>query len=768
MPLGHSRSATQEAGLTMKLPTRSHLVLLAGIAALLLTVVSCGNPTPPSVSAPTDVTVSSGPGYMIVSWAHGGEGVEGFEVHRSTVAGASLTAQQADPIATLGPDERRYKDEDVEPGATYSYSVVTLGGGGKSEPAVQSGGETTLEPGVALVVGTINHPLFTKPVVSVGAYIFLTAEQLAAVSGPVVLTGPPGWNGDAPFQLMTAETVPLDLPFSWFNTNIEAITGEYVMELELGANTVSAEATLDATHIVDRPEDVQLNLAGGELDSATWTVPAGSVSSWVGIFSGTYESPVREYSANTNDETISLSHLDLPAGSYYAAVFSTPWDLTEDAPEHIGQFDLGLSASPMVQSGEPAAVSVTWMTGGTDAEVAFTSTLADAYMAANPHEIGGAAYEVTIEVVKSPTTTGERLDAFRTLLEAQADDVHLLEVDIAWVGDLAEHLVDLSGYPEVEAVVPSHFPAIVETNTAGGRLVGLPLFADVGLLYFRTDLLAKYSFDEPPSTWDELEDMAAVIQAGERTEGNEDFWGYVWQGKAYEGLTVNGLEWIHSNAGGRIVEPEGVVSIDNANAVAALERAAGWVGTISPNEVTTFTEEGSRSVWQQGNAAFMRNWPYAFALSAGGAAAGNFSVTALPAGTAAGAGPTGALGGWQLAVNRYAPNADVAVDIALFAASYENQLARALAGGYLPTIPAVYDDAELLASDFDWLPLLRPSLESAVARPSTVTAPQYAAVSEAFYTAAHDVLTGAQTASDALGELGSDLEALLGMPAGDP
>ncbi len=119
-------------------------------------------------------------------------------------------------------------------------------------------------------------------------------------------------------------------------------------------------------------------------------------------------------------------------------------------------------------------------------------------------------------------------------------------------------------------------------------------------------------------------------------------------------------------------------------------------------------------------------------------------------------------------MNRYAPNADVAVDIALFAASYENQLARALAGGYLPTIPAVYEDAELLASDFDWLPLVRPSLERAVARPSTVTAPQYAAVSEAFYTAAHDVLTGAQTASDALGELGSDLEALLGMPAGDP
>ena len=420
------------------------------------------------------------------------------------------------------------------------------------------------------------------------------------------------------------------------------------------------------------------------------------------------------------------------------------------------------------QTGEPVGLTVTWMTGGTDAEVAFTSTLADAYMAANPHEIGGTAYEVAIEVVKSPATTGERLDAFRELLETEADDVHLLEVDIGWVGDLAEHLVDLSDFPEVEAVVPSHFPAIVESNTAAGRLVGLPLFADVGLLYYRTDLLTKYSFNDPPSTWAELETMATAIQEGERADGNADFWGYVWQGADYEGLTTNALEWVHSNGGGQIVEPAGVVSIDNPKAVEALERAAGWVGTISPDDVTTFGEEDSRSVWHQGNAAFMRNWPYAIALTEGGALAGNFSVTRLPAGTADGAGPTGTLGGWQLAVNRYAPNADVAVDVALFAADYENQLARALAGGYMPTIPDVYEDPALLASDFDWLPLLRPSLESAVARPSTVTAPQYAAVSEAFYTAVHEVLVGAQTATNALGDLGSDLETLLGMPAGDP
>src|SRR5690606_300665 len=200
------------------------------------------------------------------------------------------------------------------------------------------------------------------------------------------------------------------------------------------------------------------------------------------------------------------------------------------------------------------------------------------------------------------------------------------------------------------------------SNAANGRLVGLPLCADVGLLYYGTDLLAEYSFTTPPATWDELEEMAATIQAGERAAGNDDFWGYVWQGAAYEGLTTNALEWVYSNGGGQIVEPAGVVSIDNPNAVAAIERPAGWVGPISPAEVTSFQEESARSLWQQGNAAFMRNWPYAYALSSGGEAAGKFGISALPSGSDSGATQASTLGGWQLAVNRYAADAGVAVD----------------------------------------------------------------------------------------------------------
>ena len=109
--------------------------------------------------------------------------------------------------------------------------------------------------------------------------------------------------------------------------------------------------------------------------------------------------------------------------------------------------------------------------------------------------------------------------------------------------------------------------------------------------------------------------MAAKIQAGERAEGNQDFWGFVFQGKAYEGLTCDALEWVASSGGGTIVEMDGTISINNPQAVKAIQRAGEWVGTIAPLGVTGFAEEDSRAVFQAGNAAFHRNWPYVWSLA---------------------------------------------------------------------------------------------------------------------------------------------------------
>ena len=156
------------------------------------------------------------------------------------------------------------------------------------------------------------------------------------------------------------------------------------------------------------------------------------------------------------------------------------------------------------------------------------------------------------------------------------------------------------------------FERIVQNNTVEGfGLMGIPWFTDAGLLYYRTDLLEEYGFDAPPATWTELEEMATTIQEGERAD-NPDFWGFVWQGAAYEGLTCDALEWQVSYGGGEIVEPDGTISINNEQAALAFDTAAGWVGNISPPGVVSYQEEDARGVWQAGNSAFMRNWPYAY------------------------------------------------------------------------------------------------------------------------------------------------------------
>lgn len=413
----------------------------------------------------------------------------------------------------------------------------------------------------------------------------------------------------------------------------------------------------------------------------------------------------------------------------------------------------------MLVAGLASAQTVITVAGGAvGQELELTQAAIERYMELNP--------DVTIEVVQTGDFVEDRLGFYLQLFEAQSPDVDVFQIDVIWPGDLATHFVDLYEYGARE-VASQHFDAIIENNTVDGKLIGIPWFTDAGLLYYRTDLLEKYGYAGPPATWNELETMAAAIQEGERAAGNSDFWGFVWQGNAYEGLTCDALEWIASSNGGTIVSPDGVITINNAAAIDIVDQAAGWVGTISPNGVTSFGEEDARNMWQAGNAAFMRNWPYAYSLgnSADSAVAGLFDVSPLPAGE--GGSPAATLGGWQLAVSKYSDDIATAADVALFLASYDEQKYRAVQGSLNPTIKALYQDADVLEAA-PFFGSLYDVFINATARPSTATSPQYSQVSRAFYTAVHSVLTGEEDADVALELLELDLIDLTGFPTGQP
>jgi trehalose/maltose transport system substrate-binding protein len=289
----------------------------------------------------------------------------------------------------------------------------------------------------------------------------------------------------------------------------------------------------------------------------------------------------------------------------------------------------------------------------------------------------------------------------------------------------------------------------------------LPGFTDAPALYYRTDLLEKYN-KQPPTSWDDMAAIAKEIMDGERAAGNADMYGFVFQGANYEGLTCNALEWVMSNGGGQIIEADGTISINNERAVAAIERAAGWIGTISPDGVLAYTEEESRGVWQLGNSVFMRNWPYAYALGNGAdsAIAGKFDVMPLPPGDGEGARSAATLGGWNFAVSKYSTEQEAAIELVKFLSSPDEQKARAIEVANLPTLMATYDDPDVAAAQ-PIIPAWKEIFQNAVPRPVGPAQANYAEASSIFYNGVHNTLSGSGSAAENLEIVEFDLTALL-------
>jgi trehalose/maltose transport system substrate-binding protein len=360
-------------------------------------------------------------------------------------------------------------------------------------------------------------------------------------------------------------------------------------------------------------------------------------------------------------------------------------------------------------------------------------------------------------IVSTPNSSTDRLALYQQLLASHARDIDVLQIDVVWPGILASHLADLRPYLG-DSLAGRIFPALVRNDVVGGRLVAVPWWVDAGVLYYRADLLRRYGF-RPPATWSELTTIARTIQRRERAAGHRRLWGFVWQGRPYEGLTCDALEWIDSFGGGTIVADDGRITVDNPHAVDALTLAASWVGDISPPGVLDYDEEAARGVFQTGNAVFMRNWPYAWALLQGAHSAvrGKVEVAALPHGP--GGHPSATLGGWQLAVSRYSRHPALAADLVRYLTSASEQKRRAIAGAYNPTIVALYADSAVLAANPFFARLL-PAFERAVARPSRVTGPRYSRVSNETWSAVHDVLAHAADPAPRLERLGRSLERL--------
>jgi trehalose/maltose transport system substrate-binding protein len=362
-----------------------------------------------------------------------------------------------------------------------------------------------------------------------------------------------------------------------------------------------------------------------------------------------------------------------------------------------------------------------------------------------------------VKLVATPADANERLALYQQLLAAGSSDIDVFQIDVVWPGTLANHFVDLKEYLPAEDL-SDHFATLVTNNTVDGKLIAAPFFADAGLLYYRSDLLEKYG-KKPPQTWAELTETAKAVMDGERQAGNGQMQGYVWQGRAYEGLTCNGIEWVASYGGGTIVQPDGKISINNPQAAAAVNLAKSWIGAISPEGVLNYAEEEARGVFQSGNAVFMRNWPYVWGLAnaADSPVHGKVRVAVLPQGEGERARHAAALGGQQLAVSKYSAHVAQAAGLVRYLTSAAEQKRRALEGSFNPTRKSLYADQELLAG-VPFLKEYQTVLQNGTVRPSTVTGTKYNHTSSEFQRAVHNTLTGQGTAEENLAALQKSLE----------
>lgn len=369
---------------------------------------------------------------------------------------------------------------------------------------------------------------------------------------------------------------------------------------------------------------------------------------------------------------------------------------------------------------------------------------------------------IRVEFLPGPETTTEQLATYRKLLGSGAKVPDVYGIDVIWPGILADNLLDLRAYiPEQE--IQAHFPELIAANTVNGRLVALPANLNEGMLFYRVDLLRKYGYRAPPKTWEELEVMARRIQWGERASGNKDFWGFVWEGAPSEALTCNALEWQVSEGGGTILDESGKVTVNNPKSVHAWERAASWVGSISPPGVVVFKEWDAGNMWQAGKAAFLRSWASEYIADRGPTCLirERFDIAPLPGEARRAA----TFGGSGFGVSRYSLHPREAAMLVRYLAGREEQVTRCRNTTDAPTITQLYNDPELLPTNPQFPRVLEVFRKGIVLRPSTAAGKMYPEVSRAYWEAVHAVLTGEKTAPQAAHELQDELEEMLQAPA---
>lgn len=353
---------------------------------------------------------------------------------------------------------------------------------------------------------------------------------------------------------------------------------------------------------------------------------------------------------------------------------------------------------------------------------------------------------VTLQL--GPDGTNELPDR---ILKAHSTAVDIFSIDIIYMAQFAQQgwllPISESRWPQKERA--NYLDVPLQACTFAGQLWAAPFRCDVGLMYYRTDFIPA-----PPATWDELTDL--VLKA--RVKKSHPRYGYAWQGAQYEGLVCDFDEVLHGYGGSLFLDPlhPTVVTIDSPEARQALTTMVNWINTISPPDTDTYTEEVARTLWNQGQVLFMRNWPYAYGNSSA-LIEHKFNIHSLLTGGNNHMGHS-SLGGWQLGINAFSDpdKQEAAWEFIQYMLQPEAQKVGATVGSWVMTLKSIYEDQAVLRK-VPFYEKLAPILQAAVPRP---VAPNYTDISTAIQFHLRQALERQVPVSSALQSLASTLTSL--------
>lgn len=357
----------------------------------------------------------------------------------------------------------------------------------------------------------------------------------------------------------------------------------------------------------------------------------------------------------------------------------------------------------------------------------------------------------------APTDTGQFFDQLRNQFQAGESSPQIVGGDVIWPAQFAVNgfIAPLTEFFPADQQ-GAFTPGSIQSNTFDGDVYGVPWYADVGLLYYRKDLLEQSGFSEPPKTWEELKEQAQKVQQDAGTK-----FGFVFQGARGESGVCNGLEYIRTH-GGDVTDPNdpNTVTVDDP---AAAEGLATWRSMIedgvSPQSVTTFTELESQASFIGGDAVFIRNWPYLYGLISDPEQSKITpeQVGVVPLPIAEGGELASTLGGWNMLINANAEDPEAAYKFAEFATSVETQKFYAKEAKFVPTRTELLEDPEVLKA----IPYLSEASEAfSTAKPRPVS-PVYSDMSLAMQEQFSAVLAGEIPPDEATGQLQEDLQSVV-------